>query len=137
MERVDSSIFSYNHSLKSIVIPASVKELTGYWSDYGLHESFTMIMEGHPPKVSSMAEGTKVEVPDGLIDEYRNAQYWQCCNLIENTKSRQILTWKIIGCVVGIIFVGVLIGLYPRKVLPFVIGSGIVWIMYSRKKEKK
>ena len=132
---VDSSIFHYCDSLTSIVIPPSVTHLTGYWSDYGLHESFTMIMEGHPPAVSSMAEGTKVEVPDRMMDEYRNAQYWQCCNLLEKTERRQILTWKIVGWVVGAITVGVLIGLYPRKVLPFVIGGGIVWIMYIRKKK--
>ncbi len=131
---VDSSIFHYCESLTSIVIPSSVTHLTGYWSDYGLHSSFTMVMEGHPPTVSSMAERTKVEVPDGLLDEYRDAQYWQCCNLCEKSIMQTRKSWKIVGAILGIMGGGILIIFFARYVVAFVVGGLIVLSMLFGKK---
>ncbi|MBR1513844.1 MAG: leucine-rich repeat protein [Bacteroidales bacterium] len=90
MDSIDASIVSNCYSLKSITIPASVTRLTGNWCGIFRNDEFIMIMEGHPPVVDSMAEGIKVEVPDNLLEEYRNVKYWQRCDL--TMKSQRAVT---------------------------------------------
>lgn len=80
---IDASIVKNCSFLETITIPSSVTRLIGYWGGKFTYDSFIMIMKGYPPAVSSMADGIKVEVPDGLIEEYRNAKYWQRCKLVE------------------------------------------------------
>lgn len=90
IDSIDSSIVSHCSSLETITIPSSVTRLTGYWGGILTYDSFMMIMKGLPPVVNSMADGIKVEVPDAFIDEYRNAKYWQRCNLL--LESQKVLT---------------------------------------------
>lgn len=102
MISVDSTIVDYCDSLESLTIPSSVTQLTGFWGGIN-NDKFVLIMKGHPPVVSSMADGIKVEVPDGLLGEYRNTQYWQCCDLTEKQKRQTKKEAKTIGVIIGII----------------------------------
>ena len=107
--------------LESITISASVNQLTGYWTKYNHSENFTMIMKGHPPIVSSMAEGIKVVVPDSMIGEYRDAQYWQCCDLCEQAEREKKENRKTVGKVIGVGAVIALLALLWKHPFWFVI----------------
>ncbi len=137
MDIIDASIVSHCFSLESITIPSSITRLTGHWGGLYLNDDITMIMKGQPPVVDSMTDGIKVEVPDAFIDEYRNAKYWQRCNLIlesqkvltkrENGKTTFVLAkfcWLMLSCIIVVL----------SLVLPFskatLSGAEDVWLLF-------
>lgn len=137
MDIIDASIVSHCFSLESITIPSSITRLTGHWGGLYLNDDITMIMKGQPPVVDSMTDGIKVEVPDAFIDEYRNAKYWQRCNLIlesqkvltkrENGKITFVLAkfcWLMLSCIIVVL----------SLVLPFskatLSGTEDVWLLF-------
>ena len=136
MDIIDASIVSHCFSLESITIPSSITRLTGHWGGLYLNDDITMIMKGQPPVVDSMTDGIKVEVPDAFIDEYRNAKYWQRCNLIlesqkvltkrENGKTTFVLAkfcWLMLSCIIVVL----------SLILPFskatLSGAEDVWLL--------
>lgn len=90
-QKADASLVYGCKKLSSIVLPNTVKTLFGKWGS-SIADNLLIIMLGFPPIVQdSIEENIRIEVPYGLIEEYRNAKYWQCCNLRSRKKNKKVI----------------------------------------------
>lgn len=127
-----SAVYSCNE-IRSITIPSSVKSIKGHWGD-GISYSFKVRMKGRPPITrESLKRGLKVEVPHEFYDEYNNAMYWQCCNLVKKKKENQELLIKVLKILGLLLGSGIVIFLLVKYIIPTIIGIIVILSIASKR----